>query len=175
MIRITIKHNEETITKEVNVSKTLSGDFILKEHPDLDIIIQPSKQKIIAIPKKEYGEYVNKVQYNFFEYMKSNGVVIPESIRGNNIFGAMEGKYPEKSTKDSQDTFQVSLYVASNFIDEEKPKEVYAREYEKAFHDQLMHPNEKDSTELGEVPQEPVKGSIPRSGFPLKAIYRYTY
>ncbi len=39
----------------------------------------------------------------------------------------------------------------------------------------LLQPSVGDSTELGEVPQEPFKGSIPKYGFPTRGIYRYNY
>ena len=40
---------------------------------------------------------------------------------------------------------------------------------------ELLQPEEEESTELGEVPQEKFKGSIPRYGFPTRGIYRYNY
>jgi hypothetical protein len=36
------------------------------------------------------------------------------------------------------------------------------KEYEKSFTDMLTEPDDEDSTELGEVPQEEEKGTIPK-------------
>ena len=175
MLKITVNTAKGVVVKEVNLSTTLSGDYLLKEHPEIDIIVMPTKNKILAVPKKDYTEYTYKIQNKLFEMLKRGGVIIVDSIKGSNIFGGMEANYPKESIKEKQDTLQVAIYVITEFLDEERPKHVYAAEYEKAFHDALTNPSSVESTELGEVPQEEFKGSIPKSGFPNKAIYRYTY
>jgi len=177
MIKITIKVDNKIVTKEIQVTKTLSGDFVLKEHPEIDIIVMPSKGKIVALPKANYTDYTNRIQNKFFTYMQDKGVVTVGSVKGSNIFGGLEGLFPVQLAEGNEniDPLQVAIYTISNFVDGEKPQEMYSREYEKAVHDEITNPSPKDSTELGEVPQEPVKGSIPKQGFPLKAIYRYTY
>lgn len=176
MIKVSILSPENTpITKEVNISRTLSGDYLLKEHPEIDIIVMPSKFKILTLPKNKYTEYTSKIQNNFMNFLKNNGVIVHESIKGSNIFGGLEATFPQKSTKEGQDTLQIAVYMISEFLDQERPQHIYAKEYEKAFYDALTNPGSSDSTELGEVPQEEFKGSIPKHGFPNKAIYRYTY
>ena len=52
MITVTIKTNEG-LKKEVNIRKTLSGDFILREHPEIDIIVMPEKSKVLVLPKED--------------------------------------------------------------------------------------------------------------------------
>ena len=49
------------------------------------------------------------------------------------------------------------------------------QKHKKDLEDSLLNPDAKDSTELGEVPQETFKGSIPKYGFPTRGIYRYNY
>jgi hypothetical protein len=176
MIKVSITTpDKNVINKEINISRTLSGDYLLKEHPEIDIIVMPSKFKILTLPKNKYTEYTSKIQNNLMNFLKDNGVVMHESIRGSNIFGSVEATFPEKSTKEGQDTLQVAVYMISEFLDQERPQHMYAKEYEKAFYDALSNPNSAESTELGEVPHEDFKGSIPKHGFPNKAIYRYTY
>jgi len=175
MIKITVNTAEGVVTKEVNISTTLGGDYFLKEHPEIDIIVMPKRNKILALPKSDYTEYTYKIQSKLFELLKRSGVVLPESVKGSNVFGGLEGIYHKNSIKEKQDPLQVAIYMISEFLDQERPKHVYAAEYEKAFHDALTNPSSVESTELGEVPQEEFKGSIPKSGFPNKAIYRYTY
>jgi len=175
MIKVSISTNSGVVTKEINMSRTLTGDFLLKEHPDVDIVVSPTKYKIIVIPKSEYTESIVKIQTNIVEFLRHKGVIIPESVKGSNIFGGLECSFPKESVQKGQDTIQVAIYMLSEFLDAERPKHEYAKEYEKAFNDALTNPTSDSSTELGEVPHEDFKGSIPKSGFPNKAIYRYTY
>jgi hypothetical protein len=175
MIKVTVSTDTGVVTKEINMSRTLSGDFLLKEHPEIDIIVSPTKHKVILLPKGEYNEVAVKAQNGLLDHLKKKGVILPETIRGSNIFGGVECLFPKKSVEKAQDTIQVTVYVISEFLESERPKHEFAKEYEKAFHDTLTNPSVDQSTELGEIPQEEFKGSIPKSGFPNKAIYRYTY
>jgi hypothetical protein len=174
-VKITIVREKVEVSKEILMIKTLTGDYILKEHPEIDIVVMPSKQKIVVFPKKIYTDKCTKIQLDLFEFLKDKGVILPESIRGGNIFGTLEAAFPKQGLTESQDPVQVVVYTISNFIDKDRPKQEYAIEYEKAVHDELTAPDEKSSTELGEVPQNDIKGTVPKWGFPQKAIYRYTY
>ena len=53
-IKITIysKEEEKKVTLELNARKTLDGDLIVRDHPDIDVVIMPKKMKIIAFPKE---------------------------------------------------------------------------------------------------------------------------
>ena len=52
------------------------------------------------------------------------------------------------------------VFVLDKFIKDERPYFEHIEEFEKAVDDFLTEPTPEDSTALGEVPQEPVKGSI---------------
>ena len=174
-VKITIVKEKIEVSKEVLMTKTLSGDYVLKEHPEVDIVVMPNKQKVVVFPKNVYTDKCTKVQIELFEFLRDKGVILPETVRGGNVFGTLEAVFPKQGLNEKQDPIQVVVYTISNFIDKDKPKQEYAIEYEKAVHDELTAPDEKDSTELGEVPQDDIKGTIPKWGFPQKAIYRYTY
>ena len=93
MIRVTIKDKQTGIQKEVQMSRTLAGDYILREHPEIDIIVMPQKNKLLTLPKEEYNDLTYSIQNNFFKYMTKKGVIIPESIVGGNIFGSLQAAY----------------------------------------------------------------------------------
>lgn len=173
MVTITIK-SPTGPEKKVNLKKTLSGDFLLREHPEMDIIVIPNKQKVLALPKDEQTEHVYNAQERLFKYMVTKGVILPESVISGNVYGSLQGGYMAQPPG-GEDPVQVVIYAITNFFDEDVPLHNVEKEYEDRMEKELLIPDVEDSTELGEVPQEPFKGSIPKYGFPTRGIYRYNY
>ena len=173
MIKIVISKSEG-VKKEVMINKTLAGHYMLREHPEIDIIIIPDKQKVLVLPKDEQSDHIYKLQERLFQHMVQKGVILPESVIGGNVYGSLQGGYIQ-NPPDGQDPLQVVVYSLAQFIDDELPKYKREKSYEDALEKELLSPPVEDSTELGEVPQEPFKGSIPKYGFPTRGIYRYNY
>lgn len=173
MVKITVL-DKKGIKKEVNIRKTLAGDLLLREHPDIDIVVMPQKQKVLVLPKEEQTDSVYKLQEKLFKYMVQKGVILPESVFSGNVYGSLQGNYPNQGPT-GVDTTQVVVYNLASFIEQERPVYQFEKSYEDAMEKELLRPDVKDSTEHGEVPQEPFKGSIPKYGFPTRGIYRYNY
>jgi len=173
MIKITIK-NVQGVTKEINIKKTLAGHYMLREHPEIDVIVIPDKQKVLVLPKDEQTEHVYKLQERLFQYMVQRGVILPESVVSGNVYGSLQGGFIQQPPG-GEDPLQVVVYNLANFIELEMPKYRHEKEFEDKLEKELLQPPVEDSTELGEVPQEPFKGSIPKYGFPTRGIYRYNY
>jgi hypothetical protein len=173
MITVTIKTNEG-LKKEVNIRKTLSGDFILREHPEIDIIVMPEKSKVLVLPKEEQTDGVYKLQERLFKYMVQHGVILPESVYAGNVYGSLEGKFTQQPPG-GENAPEVVIYNLANFIESEMPKFRAEKSFEDKMEKNLLKPDIESSTEFGEVPQEPIKGSIPKYGFPTRGIYRYNY
>lgn len=173
MIKVVISKSDG-IKKEVMISKTLAGHYMLKEHPEIDVVVIPDKQKVIIFPKDEQTDQVYNLQERMFKYLVSKGVILPESVVAGNVYGSLQGGYID-APPDGQDPVQVVIYSLASFIEDEMPKYNREKHYEDALEKELLSPPVKDSTELGEVPQEPFKGSIPKYGFPTRGIYRYNY
>jgi hypothetical protein len=174
MLKIVIKDKETGLKKEVNLVRTLNGDYILREHPDIDIIVMPAKNKVLTLPKIENNETVYGIQDKFFKFMNRKGVLIPESVTGGSIYGSIQASYTP-TPPGGENPLQVVIYSAANFIEDQRPAYKYEQEFEDKMEKELLKPSVEDSTELGEVPQEPFKGSIPKYGFPTRGIYRYNY
>ena len=174
MLKVIINDKETGIQKEVQISRTLSGDYLLKEHPNIDSVVMPQKNKILVLPKEEVNDYVYSIQDKLMTYLTKRGVLLPESIIGGNIYGSLQGSYTAQPPGGENPVQVVTLNIA-NFIEDERPIFKREKEFEDAMEKDLLKPNVKDSTELGEVPQEPFKGSIPKYGFPTRGIYRYNY
>ena len=138
-------HSEK---KFLDIQKTLNGDYILREHPDIDIIVIPEKFKILILTKRDLTEPVYKLQEKLFSFLSKKGVILPETIKGGNVFGSLEATYPQ-SPPGGENPLQVVVYDISNFIDQERPEYLYHQEYQKTMEDYLLHPDKKDSTELG--------------------------
>lgn len=174
MLKITIKDKTTGLQKELMIKKTLSGDYMLTEHPDLDIVVMPSKYKILAMAKEDQSDQVYNIQEKLFNYMVKRGIVLPDSVTSGNVYGSLQGAYPQQSPG-GEDVLQVVVMNLANFIEDERPIVASEKEFEEKMEKALLEPSVEDSTELGEVPQEEFKGSISRYGFPTRGIYRYNY
>jgi len=154
-------------TAPMKARKTLDGNIILYDHEDIDIIVQPAKNKIIVFPKAQTDENIHASQLRLLDFLSRKGVIELGSIQGGNVHNSYEAILPQ-STDPEIDPVQVAVYAIHKFILKEKPYFIFKKEQEQREDDRLVEPSEEDSTELGEVPHDKMKGSI-RPGL----FYRY--
>jgi hypothetical protein len=151
---------------KLNIRKTLDGNYYIYDHHYIDIILMPEKMKILAIPYSEsnkiaFSDLVYHTQDKFFDHLGRKGIIAPETVKGGNIFGSMEASILKpKDTVIPLDEL-VLLNIAS-WIESQRPALEFDKKYEEEFDDRLTEPTDEESTELGEVPQESEKGSIPK-------------
>tara|TARA_R110000796_G_scaffold128983_1_gene244657 strand:+ start:487 stop:1032 length:546 start_codon:yes stop_codon:yes gene_type:complete len=179
-LKVTIKNQlpldvMESEIKNLDMKRSLSGQIMVFDHIDMDIVLDEKQGKITAYTKKDFGELVYKSQNRLFDFLFRKGVVSPESVKGSNVFGALEGTYPSSEKVDN--LTEIVLYNIANFMKEEKSY-IKSFEYvEEVEEDRLINPDEEDTTELGEVPQEEKKGSLnpgmPGYYYGLAGMYRY--
>ena len=166
---------EKTFKKiKLSIGKTLEGNMIITDHQNMNVIVMPEKGKILAIPKGEFSNDVYTDQDQMFQHLLINGVILPDSIIGGNIYGSMEAKFPieKKGEEEPIDVVLLNLY---NFISRDKKEFSIRKRFIDDLEKELLNPDEENSTDLGEIPQEKFKGSIPKYGFPTRGIYRYNY
>ncbi len=179
-IKISIKNQlpldvMESEIKNLDIKRSLSGQIMVFNHIDMDIVLDEKQGKITAYTKKDFGELVYKSQNRLFDFLFRKGVVLPESVKGSNVFGALEGAYPTDGSADN--LTEIVLFNIANFMQEEQGY-IKSFEYVDDVEDErLLHPDKEDSTELGEVPQEEKKGTL-SPGYPgyyygLAGMYRY--
>ena len=166
---IKIKIKDESPEKEeesntgtkisLTVRKTLDNKIIVTDHRDIDIVIDPKQKKIIAFPKKEMSDEVYETQDKYFEYLSKKGVVERSTVQAGDVFASMQGMYVDSSDAGIDPT-EIVLLTTYNFIEEEKPRFETEEWLQNELDDYYTYPTEDDSTELGEVPQEPKKGSM---------------
>ena len=146
------------------------------DHGDIDIVLSPSNNKVIAFPKDIFNDMVYGAQNRLFTHLKKRGLVIPESIKAGSFFGSFEATM-QKSASEKISPAKLTLINISNFIDEERP---YFENLEAVISmkdDEMVHPDKEDSTELGEVPHATEKGSIRHNYVkdPYSLNYMYTF
>ena len=91
----------ENEIKSLDMKRSLSGHIMVLNHVDMDIVLDEKRGKITTYTKKDFGELVYKSQNRFFDFLFKKGVILPESIKGANVFGAIEGTYPSDQKIDN--------------------------------------------------------------------------
>ena len=132
-------------TVNLNIRKTLDGDIMIFDHADIDIVIMKEKQKIVAFAK---------------------------DVMGGSIYGSLEGAL---LPSDDWNNIRLAIINLEKFVDEERPYFEFAEDMEDMKTDRLTDPDDEDSTELGEVPHEEIKG-VMRPGYNHSPYWQsYTY
>ena len=167
---ITIKIGGPQATVELNARRALDGSILIMDHQKIDIAVVPSSMKIVTVPKSVTAEDVYDFQNRLLEMLADKGVIDRSSIQGGSVFRSLEGALFEN---DQINPLQAAVYVISEFISVEAEHEKLADDYERELEDMYSHPDQRDSTEYGEVPQYAEKGSM-RPGYyyaPLRNRY----
>jgi len=175
VIKVGAPPAEKTVTLELQLRKSLNGDLMIFDHGDVDIVLSPAKNKIIAFPKETMSDLVYGAQNRLFAFLKKKGIVIPESIQAGAFGGSIEAIL-ETPMSEGISAPKMALISVSKFIDEERPYFENTEAIISMNDDELLHPEKADSTELGDVPQSTDQGSI-RPGFirdPYSLSYLYT-
>lgn len=137
--------------KSINLiaRRALDGSVIISDHPMIDVVIQPKNSKIVSFTKEDFSDDAYYAQSRLFDYLKKKGVVELDSVRGGNVYGSLEGKYPEA---EGMSSFEAVLLSIGKWVNQEQANELSMQSYEQEVEDLLTSPEEEDSTELGEVP-----------------------
>ena len=175
VIRIGKKANSKKIRLELDARQTLNGDVMIFDHGDIDIVLSPSTNKVVAFPKETLSDLVYGAQNRLMTQLIKKGILVPESIQAGAYFGALEASIQESANPDINGS-KLALINISQFIEEERPYFENKEAIISMADDELMHPDKEDSTELGEVPQSTEKGSMKRQFVrdPYSLNYIYT-
>ena len=165
-----IKDVPVDITFKLDMRRSLDGDYMISDHPDIDIVIK--KDKIILFPKEQMNDIVYDVEDKFFKFMQKKGIIKPDTIRAGNVYFSMEGMLEGKP--EDKDRLPLIVGNIEKFIDSERPYFEYVEKYKQMEDDYMLDPSREDSTELGEVPQAKEKGGI-RPGYGRVSPYFLSY
>ena len=147
----------------LDMRQTLGGDYVVYDHSDIDIVIMPKLNKVVAFPKDKISEITYDTESRLFDYLTKKGVISRDSVQAGNVYASLQGLIEvPKEVKDGEtiDPIQPTIFAIAKFIEIEKPRYEYLDRMEEEEEDYLTEPTEEGSTELGEVPHGREKGSI---------------
>ncbi len=144
-------------TIELVARRAVDGKIMVFDHNLIDVVIAPEEGKITTFSKSNQNDLAYEAQDRLFRLLQSKGLIIPESVKGGNIFGSFEGSYPIESKY--ADTTNVALYLVYEFMQDEGKFLQLKADVEREEEARIFDPDAADSTELGEVPHEERKGT----------------
>jgi hypothetical protein len=168
MINIKIGGPQASI--KIDARKALDGSLMIMDHKKIDIAVMPEQNKVVSFPKTTSTEDVYDYQNRLFELLADKGIVDRASVQGGHVFRSLEATVFENN---EVNPLQAAVFVITEFLIAEAEHERVADEYEKEIENMYTHPDQRDSTEYGEVPQYAEKGSM-RPGYyyyPLRNRY----
>ena len=156
---------------ELKARRTLDGNILVLDHEDIDIVLMLEKGKCVTFPKESMSDKVYSAQDRMFRFLSKKGLVSQSTVRGGNVFGALEADMVESKIP-GIDRNQAFLYSIYEYILAERPYFKTSDEYDDERLDAMLRPAPEDSTELGDVSQSAMKGtpSIRPYGF----MYNYS-
>ena len=90
------------------------------------------------------------------------GVIDTASIRGGNVYGSLEGALLESATPEEVSSVQSAIYSIAKFFHEEAPYYRSVQRQEMELEQELLEPDDEDSTEVAKIPHNKRKGSVSR-------------
>ena len=166
---INIKIGGPQASVELHARRTLEGNLLIMDHDLIDIVVLPESSKLMAFPKSQSVEDCYNTQTRLFDFLSDKGVVDRASIQGGNIFSSLEGVIPESKQANGM---QAAVFVIAEFIADEADAMKTAETYEKNLEQYFTAPSDRDSTELGEVPQQAEKGAMVPGYYYIPLRYR---
>jgi len=159
----------------LKVSKTLEGNLLISDHHKMDIVVVPSKKRVVTIPKPFSGDDVFDHQRELMDSLYRGGVIKFDSVQGGPSFGMLEGFYSENEEVDS---LQVVLFEIDKYMKSSTLSNLSAYEYDKFIEDRFTDPSSEESTEYGKIKpeeDEPYRKSVPVDPTYNFAGYGYLY
>ena len=156
MIKIKIDNPIDAKIK-LKARKTMRGDIVILDHPDIDIVVSPHENRVVTYSKKEFGDHIYALQSRLFDYLIRKGAILNGTVRSGNVYSSMQGfLLSDTEEKDKVDPHQIAIYLIAKFLKHELGEQDVIDDYQEAYDDLLTEP--EDSTRLGKVPHQPTKG-----------------
>lgn len=153
---------------KLNMRRTLSNNILIRDHPEFVIVISEKNKKVTTFPRENIDELTYDHQDKFFQYLIDRGVIEPETIQGSIIYNGIEGKYVDNYETNSVNQILLSIY---DYMAKYKLEDSKYKKYEEDYREYILNPEDEDTTELGEIPQEDQKGSISKHPYYFGTSY----
>jgi hypothetical protein len=154
---------------KLHIRKTLDNNIVIYDHPLIDVIIIPTKNKIFTVPKEATSSDSYPSQDRYFRFLDNKGVIIKGTVRSGAILNSLEAFYPPN---EKVDVLQVIILLTKRFLDKESEFVNISDNYKEDLEDMFVDPDEEDTTELGEIPQQTKKGNISQYQSAYGLLYR---
>ena len=119
----------------MDIRQTLGGDYVIYDHPDIDIVIMPKLKKVVAFPKDKISEltYDTESKYRLIILTRRSA---RDSVQGGNVYASLQGLFEtpvQPKTKQRQkrhllsllNPLQPVLFSIAEFIEDERPRSEY--------------------------------------------------
>ena len=146
---------------KMKMRRAMNGDIMVFDHADVDIVISPTTNKIVAFAKEAMSDLVYGAQDRLFSFMSKKGIIDRGTVQAGNVYGSMSGAILPGVDRDS---FRLALINLSKWVDEERPYFEFLEKHDDMNVDRFTEPEPEESTELGEVPHAETKGTL-RPGY----------
>ena len=156
-------------TVVLNAFKSLDDNILFKDHPEIDIIVDRAKGKVVTYPKESVGYDAYDSQDRLMKYFIQKGIIDRGSVRSGNVSNSLLAQLLSPKDEDI-DKISVCLFGIYNFLKLEEPFFQFVEDFEEDFEEGIIDPDAEHSTELGEIPHKERKGSTPPSEY-----YGYGY
>jgi hypothetical protein len=133
----------------LEIRKTLDGNLLISDHPYIDIVVSPEKNKIITFPKPDAEKETYDYQREFMDYMFAGGIIEISAPQGGIRFGMIEAQYAPTS---QVNTLQAVLYRISEFVEKAQGEDIVADRYNQNIEDNFTDPPKDETTAYGQVP-----------------------
>ena len=85
------------VVRDRDIRQTLGGDYVIYDHPDIDIVIMPKMKKIVAFPKDKISDLTYDTESRLFDYLTKKGIHIIDNRNTSNpiniAFIVLPGNY----------------------------------------------------------------------------------
>ena len=119
-IKIGRGNQSAVVRLEMDLRKAANGDLMIFDHGDIDIVLSPTTNKVVAFPKETMSDMVYGAQNRLMTQLFKKGILVPESIQAGSYFGALEATIQESANPDINGP-KLALINISQFIEEERP------------------------------------------------------
>jgi len=162
---------------KLNMRRSMNGDLMIFDHPDIDIVYMIEKKKIVTFAKDLMSDMTYGTSSRLLERLSKKGLLVYESIQGGNVYGSLEGMLQEATGDDAKDKYVgLVLNQISEWIETERPYFKAAQQYDDLLDANFADPPNDETTRLGKVPQEEEKGSLrPNALYDPYYYGRFTY
>lgn len=156
-----MNNRDSVLQVSLKIRRGLDGRLMITDHDHIDIVMLPEKNKVVTFAKLDFSDIVYETQSRLFQFLVDKGICAPESVQGGNVYGSIEAKILPLKQPEIPIEHLFALNIQT-WLQKEMPALQADKEYGEKFTDYLTEPDAEDSTELGEVPQEEDKGTIPK-------------